>query len=245
MNIIPAIDIIDGKCVRLKQGDYNNKTVYSNNPLDVAKQFEDNGLQYLHLVDLDGAKYGSVINVSVLERIARETNLIIDFSGGIRSSTDLKRVFDSGAAKVTVGSIALSRQEIVLEWLEEYGGDSIIISADSMNKQIAVNGWLENSGIDIVPFIQQYKKLGATTVMCTDIAKDGMLAGPSLTLYEEIIAAADINLIASGGISTMADIRNLNMVGCKGAIIGKAIYEGYIKLSELTSYVEEENNTLS
>jgi phosphoribosylformimino-5-aminoimidazole carboxamide ribotide isomerase len=202
-------------------------------------------LQYLHLVDLDGARKGIITNIKVLESIACKTNLKIDFSGGIRSNADIKLAFSSGAAKVTVGSVALSRQDLVVEWMSEYGTDNIILSADCNNRQISVNGWVENSGTDVLSFIRQYRELGATTIMCTDISKDGMLTGPALELYSEILSATEINLIASGGVSSMKDVRRLQSVGCSGVIIGKAIYEGFIKLSELKNYVEETNNTLS
>jgi len=244
MNIIPAIDIIDGKCVRLKQGDYNAKTIYNSNPLDVAKQFADNGLQYLHLVDLDGARKGSIVNIKVLDSIAGKTNLKIDFSGGIRSNDDVKLAFNNGAVKVTVGSIALNQQDTVVEWLKQYGSDKLIISADCKNRFVATSGWEKNSDTDVLFFIEQYQKTGATTVMCTDISKDGMLAGPSVALYSEILSATNIKLIASGGVSTMDDVKRLESIGCNGVIIGKAIYEGCIKLSELKNYVEEKNNTL-
>lgn len=245
MNIIPAIDIIDGKCVRLTQGDYATKTIYNESPLDVAKEFEAFGLQQLHLVDLDGARNGVVTNINVLESIACKTNLKVDFSGGVRSNTDVELAFNCGASKVTVGSVALTRQDLVVEWLSKYGADNIVLSADCNNRRISTNGWTENSDVDVFSFIEQYRKLGATTVMCTDISKDGMLAGPALELYSEILSGTDISLIASGGIRSLEDIKLLRTVGCSGVIIGKAIYEGFIKLSELKNYVEEKNNTLS
>lgn len=245
MNIIPAIDIIDGKCVRLTQGDYHTKTIYSSNPVDVAQQFQDCGLQYLHLVDLDGAKKGSITNLRVLEEIAHNTNLKIDFGGGIRSDADMKLAFDNGAAQVTIGSVAVKRQDLVMGWQTKYGADRIILSADCNNRQISVNGWIDNSGVDVVSFIEHYKQLGIVNFMCTDIAKDGMLAGSALALYQEILSVTPIKLIASGGVRGLADIERLSVLGCDGVIIGKAIYEGYIKLSELKNYVEKKNNSLS
>lgn len=233
MRIIPAIDIIDGKCVRLSKGDYSTKKVYSESPLEVAKEFEANGITYLHLVDLDGAKSKQIINSKTLELIAAKTNLIIDFGGGIKSDEDVKIAFDCGATQITGGSIAANNPEIFMRWLIKYGNDKIILGADCKNRKIATNGWLETSEEDVVDFITAYKEKGIANVICTDIAKDGMLKGPSIELYTEIINKTNINLIASGGVSSFKDLEELVNIGCEGAIVGKAIYEGRITLKEL------------
>lgn len=238
MRIIPAIDIINGKCVRLSKGDYNTKKIYNENPLEVAKSFEDCGIQYLHLVDLDGAKSSKIINHKVLERIASKTNLKIDFGGGLKSNEDLKIAFECGANQITGGSIAVKNPSLFKEWISMYGSDKIILGADVNHNKIAVSGWLENSNEDIMPFIQNYQKDGILNVICTDIAKDGMLEGPSFLLYKEILAACpNINLIASGGISAFEEIPQLAELGCEGTIIGKAIYEGRISLKQLENYI--------
>lgn len=233
MRIIPAIDIIDGKCVRLSKGDYSTKKVYSESPLEVAKEFEANGITYLHLVDLDGAKSKQIINNKTLELIAAKTNLIIDFGGGLKSDKDVKIAFDCGATQITGGSIAANNPEIFMRWLIKYGNDKIILGADCKNRKIATNGWLETSEEDVVDFITAYKVKGIVNVICTDIAKDGMLKGPSIELYTEIISKTNINLIASGGVSSIKDLEKLVRIGCEGAIVGKAIYEGKITLKEL------------
>lgn len=233
MRIIPAIDIIDGKCVRLSKGDYSTKKVYSESPLEVAKEFEANGITYLHLVDLDGAKSKQIINSKTLELIAAKTNLIIDFGGGLKSDEDVKIAFDCGATQITGGSIAANNPEIFMRWLMKYGNDKIILGADCKNRKIATNGWLETSEEDVVDFITAYKEKGIANVICTDIAKDGMLKGPSIELYTEINNKTNINLIASGGVSSFKDLEELVNTGCEGAIVGKAIYEGRITLKEL------------
>lgn len=233
MRIIPAIDIIDGKCVRLSKGDYSTKKIYNENPLEVAKEFEANGITYLHLVDLDGAKSKHIVNYKILERIASETDLKVDFGGGIKSDEDLKIAFESGANQITGGSIAVSNRELFLKWLANYGADKIILGADCSDRKIATHGWLESSQLDVVEFIEGYKGEGIKTVICTDIAKDGMLQGSSNDLYKEILDKASINLIASGGVSSILDLEQLQDLGCEGAIIGKAIYEGNISLKEL------------
>lgn len=233
MRIIPAIDIIDGKCVRLSKGDYSTKKIYNENPLEVAKEFEANGITYLHLVDLDGAKSKHIVNYKILERIASETDLKVDFGGGIKSDEDLKIAFESGANQITGGSIAVSNRELFLKWLANYGADKIILGADCSDRKIATHGWLESSQLDVVDFIEGYKGEGIKTVICTDIAKDGMLQGSSNDLYKEILDKASINLIASGGVSSILDLEQLQDLGCEGAIIGKAIYEGNISLKEL------------
>lgn len=234
MRIIPAIDIIDGKCVRLSKGDYDTKKIYNENPVEVAKEFEDFGIQYLHLVDLDGAKAKKIINQKVIENIAKNTNLIIDFGGGIRSEEDLKIAFDSGAKKVTLGSIAVVNPEMCLAWLEKFGTEKLILGADCLDRKIKTSGWLENSETDVVDFIKEYQKKGFREVVCTDISKDGMLQGPSTALYQEIIENSSIELIASGGISNIEDVQKMKEIGCAGTIIGKAIYEGRISLEQLS-----------
>lgn len=233
MRIIPAIDIIDGKCVRLSKGDYDTKKIYNENPLEVAKEFEDNGIQYLHLVDLDGAKSKHIVNHRILESIASNTDLKIDFGGGLKSNEDLRIAFESGASQITGGSIAVKNPEVFEEWLEIYGSDKIILGADCKNRKIATHGWLESSELDVVDFIQEYEAKRVKYVICTDIAKDGMLQGTSNDLYKEIMSKTDVHLIASGGVSCMDDLVLLKEIGCEGAIIGKAFYEGKIRLEEL------------
>ncbi len=233
MRIVVAIDILDGKCVRLIRGDFNAKKVYYVDPLEIAKEIEDNGLKYLHLVDLDGAKNKKIINYRILERISVKTGLSIDFGGGIRSDEDLRIAFFSGANQVTGGSIAVTAPLIFLDWLEKYGADRIILGADSRNRQVAINGWTEQSGEDIIDFISGYASKGVKYTICTDAEKDGMLKGPATELYREILSSVKINLIASGGISSLNDLEMLRTAGCEGAILGKAVYEGKIKLKDL------------
>lgn len=234
MRIIPAIDIIGGKCVRLSKGDYSTQKTYSENPLDMAKQFEDFGVKYLHVVDLDGAKAKQIINYKTLELLATKTNLIVDFGGGIKSEEDVKIAFNSGAKQITVGSIAAQNPKLMLEWLQNYGNEKIILGADCKNRKIATNGWLESSEDDVVSFIQEYEKNGIVYSIVTDIEKDGMLQGPAFDLYDEILSETNqIKLIASGGITTIDDVIKLSEMGCEGAIIGKAIYEGTINLKNL------------
>lgn len=234
MKIIPAIDIIDGKCVRLAKGDYSTKKIYNENPVEVAKEFEDYGIKYLHLVDLDGAKSQKIVNEKVIENIANQTNLVIDFGGGIRSEEDLNKAFNSGASKVTLGSIAVSNPELSLNWLEKYGVEKIILGADCLDRKIKTSGWLQNSEKDVLTFIKHYQSKGFKEVVCTDISKDGMLEGPSTDLYQEILKILDIELIASGGISRIEEVKLMKEIGCAGTIIGKAIYEGKISLEELS-----------
>lgn len=234
MRIIPAIDIIGGKCVRLSKGDYSTQKTYSENPLDMAKQFEDFGVKYLHVVDLDGAKAKQIINYKTLELLATKTNLIVDFGGGIKSEEDVKIAFNSGAKQITVGSIAAQNPKLMLEWLQNYGNEKIILGADCKNRKIVTNGWLESSEDDVVSFIQEYEKNGIVYSIVTDIEKDGMLQGPAFDLYDEILSETNqIKLIASGGITTIDDVIKLSEMGCEGAIIGKAIYEGSINLKNL------------
>jgi len=234
MEIIPAIDIIDGKCVRLTEGDYAQKKVYNENPLEVAKSFEDAGIKRLHLVDLDGAKAGKVTNWKVLESIANGTGLIIDFGGGIKKETDLNIVFDSGAALATIGSLAVKEPALFESWLKQYGENRFLLGADVKGENIAIGGWLETTNETIIDFIQKYISKGITQLFCTDISKDGKLEGPSLDLYKKIIQQfPELYFIASGGVSSMKDIDDLKAIGCSGVIVGKAIYEGRIKISEL------------
>lgn len=233
MRLIPAIDIIEGKCVRLSKGDYNTKKVYNENPLDVAIEFEANGIEYLHLVDLDGAKSQHIVNYKVLESICTKTNLKVDFGGGLKSDEDLRIAFESGANQITGGSIAVKQPDTFKGWLNKYGSDKIILGADCKDRKIATTGWLETSELDVVDFIKQYEQEGAKYVICTDIAKDGMLHGTSNELYKEIIDKSEVNLIASGGVSNMDDLIQLKELGCEGAIIGKAFYEGKITLTQL------------
>lgn len=238
MRIIPAIDIIDGKCVRLSKGDYDTKIIYNENPLEVAKSFEAHGIEYLHLVDLDGAKSSKIVNYKILEQIATQTSLQIDFGGGLKSDEDLKIAFESGASQITGGSIAVKNRTIFEKWISEYGSEKIILGADAKDEKIAVSGWLEDSDEDLIPFIQEYQMKGIQYVICTDIAKDGMLEGPSFDLYNKILAAANgVKLIASGGISTFDELPKLAHLGCEGTIIGKAIYEGRISLKQLENYI--------
>ncbi|SDC84072.1 1-(5-phosphoribosyl)-5-[(5-phosphoribosylamino)methylideneamino] imidazole-4-carboxamide isomerase [Williamwhitmania taraxaci] len=233
MRIIPAIDIIDGKCVRLSKGDYNTKKVYSENPLDIAKSFEDHGIQYLHLVDLDGAKSQHIVNYKVLESICSGTQLKVDFGGGLKSNEDVRIAFESGANQITGGSIAVVSPNIFMQWMKQYGSDKIILGADCKNRKIATSGWIETSELDVIEFIKRYQKEGIKHVICTDIAKDGMLQGPSNKLYAEIISKTSVRLIASGGVSNLNDLMQLKELGCEGAIVGKAIYEGEITLTQL------------
>jgi phosphoribosylformimino-5-aminoimidazole carboxamide ribotide isomerase len=238
MRIIPAIDIIDGKCVRLSKGDYDTKKIYNENPLEVAKEFETHGIKYLHLVDLDGAKSKHIVNHKVLEQIATKTGLQIDFGGGLKTDDDLRIAFESGAKQITGGSIAVKDAETFLGWIEKHGADKIILGADAMDEKVAVSGWLEESKEELIPFIQSYQSKGIQYVICTDISKDGMLEGPSFELYSRILSQTkDIKLIASGGISTFDELPKLAEMGCEGTIIGKAIYENRISLKQLESYI--------
>ncbi|MGM5471388.1 1-(5-phosphoribosyl)-5-[(5-phosphoribosylamino)methylideneamino]imidazole-4-carboxamide isomerase [Flavobacteriaceae bacterium LMO-SS05] len=244
MRIIPAIDIIDGKCVRLTKGDYTTKKVYNENPLEVAKQFEASGIEYLHLVDLDGAKAKHIVNYKILEQIASKTTLKIDFGGGLKANEDLYIAFNSGAKQITGGSIAIKDSKTFEGWISKYGSQKIILGADSKNEKIAINGWQEQSKEDIIPFIKAYQKKRIQYVICTDISKDGMLEGPSFDLYKKIIQECSSNsnrqsikLIASGGVSSMDDIKALEELGCEAVIIGKALYEGHIQLKDLGHHI--------
>ncbi|OCK49892.1 1-(5-phosphoribosyl)-5-[(5-phosphoribosylamino)methylideneamino]imidazole-4-carboxamide isomerase [Chryseobacterium sp. CBo1] len=237
MKIIPAIDIIDGKCVRLSKGDYGTKKIYNENPVEVAKEFESFGIQFLHLVDLDGAKSKHIVNQKVLENIAKETSLQIDFGGGLKTLQDIEIAFNSGAKQITIGSIAVQNPEFCFALIEKYGSEKIILGADCDDRKIKTSGWLEESNQDVIDFIIQYQEKGIKNVICTDISKDGMLEGPSTDLYKNILSQTYIQLVASGGISCMEDICKMKEIGCSGTIIGKAIYEGKIELKELRNFV--------
>lgn len=233
MRIIIAIDIIGGKCVRLTRGDFKTTKVYSEDPLEIAKQIEDSGLKYLHLVDLDGAKNKRIENIHVLEKIAGNTKLTIDYGGGLRTADDMKRVFNAGASQATAGSIAVKDPMLFLEWFNEFGGDKLILGADFIGRKVSASGWLENSGIEITDFISGYVAKGVKYVICTDIGRDGMLRGPSADIYKEILAGVSVSLVASGGISSVQDIIEMRNIGCEGTIVGKAFYEGKVSLNEL------------
>lgn len=236
MKIIPAIDIIDGKCVRLTHGDYAQKKIYNENPLEVAKEFEDAGLRRLHLVDLDGAKAGAVRNWKVLETLAAKTAMVIDFGGGIKTAKDVDIVFSSGAALATVGSIAVKEEETFFQWLQQYGANKFLLGADVKDEKITVSGWTEQTDVWIYDFIEKQVAQGVTQVFCTDVSKDGALEGPSVELYKNIIQKfPKLHFIASGGVSNIDDVYQLGEIGCSGVIIGKAIYEGRIRLSELVN----------
>ncbi|WP_073174461.1 1-(5-phosphoribosyl)-5-[(5-phosphoribosylamino)methylideneamino]imidazole-4-carboxamide isomerase [Chryseobacterium vrystaatense] len=237
MKIIPAIDIIDGKCVRLSKGDYATKKIYSEDPVETAKEFESYGIQFLHLVDLDGARSRHIVNHKVLESIARETSLHIDFGGGLKTGGDIETAFNSGAKQITLGSIAVQDPEFCIEMLEKYGSEKIILGADCENRKIKTSGWLEESSLDIISFLLQYQEKGVIQTICTDISKDGMLQGPSTDLYKEILEKTTVKLTASGGISCMADVFRMKEIGCSGTIIGKAVYEGKIRLKQLQQFI--------
>jgi len=244
MRIIPAIDIINGQCVRLTKGDYDTKKVYNENPLEVAKMFQDSGIEYLHVVDLDGAKASHIVNYKILELIASKTNLKIDFGGGLKSNEDLKIAFESGAYQITGGSIAVKKPEVFIDWIAKYGSEKIILGADCNNEKIAISGWQEESDLEVISFIKDYRSKGIDYVICTDISKDGMLEGPSFNLYERILkesrlkqSEASLKLIASGGISKFEELPMLKEMGCEGVIIGKAIYENRISLKEIEEFI--------
>ena len=233
MRVIIAIDILDGKCVRLTKGDYGTKKIYNKDPLEVAREIEDNGISYLHLVDLDGAREKRIINHKILEKISLRTGLVIDFGGGIRSDEDLRTVFNSGANQVTAGSLAVTAPDMFLKWLSEFGNEKIILGADCRERMVTISGWTETSEENITDFISRYVSKGVKYSICTDVERDGMLTGPATGLYKEILGKVKINLIASGGISSPEDLDEIKEAGCEGAIVGKAIYEGKIKLKEL------------
>lgn len=234
IELIPAIDIIDGKCVRLTKGDYNQKTVYNDSPADVARQFEDMGFKRLHVVDLDGAKSKHIVNDHVLKAITDATNLKVDFGGGLKTDDDLKKAFEAGASMVTIGSIAVTKPELFLSWLKEYGTDKLILGADVRNGKISINGWKEDSAEELLPFLKQYVDHGVKNVLCTEISKDGTLQGPAIELYRQIMDAyPTLHLIASGGVGCTNDIHNLNDSGIPAVVFGKAFYEGKINIEEL------------
>jgi phosphoribosylformimino-5-aminoimidazole carboxamide ribotide isomerase len=238
IDVIPAMDILDGRCVRLSQGDYDRPTVYNDHPLEVAKQFEAHGIRRLHLVDLDGAKAHRIINYRVLEQIASRTSLIIDFGGGLKSDTDLEIAFDSGANRITGGSIAVKNPEQFQRWIDTYGASAIVLGADCRERKIAVAGWLEATDEDVLPFIHRWHERGIVQVICTDISKDGMLNGPAIDLYQDILAdTPQLHLIASGGVATLDDIECLHQARVPAVIVGKALYEGRITLSQISRFL--------
>ncbi|MGC9341726.1 MAG: 1-(5-phosphoribosyl)-5-[(5-phosphoribosylamino)methylideneamino]imidazole-4-carboxamide isomerase [Bacteroidales bacterium] len=238
MQIIPALDIIEGKCVRLSQGDYSKKKIYNSDPVEVAKMFEDWGLKRIHIVDLDGAKESHIVNHEVLNKISSSTSLIIDFGGGIKSDSDVEIAFDSGAEMITGGSIAVKEPETFTRWIEKYGSEKIILGADHRNGKIAISGWMEDSGLELIAFIKNYKRKGIRKVICTDISVDGMLKGPSIKIYSEILnAIQNIELIASGGVGAPKHLEDLEKTGIPSVIVGKAIYEGRIKAADIQKYL--------
>ena len=238
-DIIPAIDLIEGKCVRLSQGDYGKKTIYNENPLEVAKQFEDIGITRLHLVDLDGAKKGEVVNLKVLESIASKTKLTIDFGGGIKTNVSIESIFNSGAAMATIGSIAVKQPELFYSWIGKYGAERIFLGADVKDEKITISGWLENTNVSVYDFLKTNIAHGLTQAFCTDVSKDGMLEGPSLELYKKIISEfPDLYFVASGGVSDLKDVFELQNINCDGVIIGKAIYENRITIDELKDFIK-------
>ena len=236
IELIPAIDIIDGQCVRLTKGDYDQKTVYRDSPAEVAKEFEQLGFKRLHGVDLDGAKSKHIVNDSVLRRITTETNLTVDFGGGIKTDEDIEKAFEAGAAMVTVGSIAVTQPDLFIGWLNKYGAERMILGADVRNGKISINGWKEDSAEDLLPFLQKYIEAGVKNVLCTEISKDGTLQGPAIELYKEVMKEyPQLHLIASGGVSSKDDIEALDRAGIPAVVFGKAIYEGRINLKELVT----------
>ena len=238
IQIIPAIDLIDGKCVRLTHGDFDRKTVYSDDPVETAKEFEAAGIRRLHVVDLDGAKSGRPANIDVLKKIANDTELMIDFGGGVKTDEDVKRVFDAGAEFINLGSVAVKDPELFFEWLEHYGADSFILGADVREGRLAIDGWQTETEAEVIPYLSEYHARGVEQAFVTDISKDGAMQGPSFRLYREILMAIPgLELIASGGVTSVKDIDDLHDIGCSGVIIGKAIYEGKIELSELAKFL--------
>jgi phosphoribosylformimino-5-aminoimidazole carboxamide ribotide isomerase len=239
IEIIPAIDVIDGKCVRLSQGDYDTKKIYNESPVDVAKEFEASGIRRLHMVDLDGAKQGKIINLKTLETVASQTNLRIDFGGGIKTTGDVESVSNAGATFFNIGSIAVKQPEVVEDWIEQFGASTILLGADVKDENIMIHGWQQSAGINIFNYISVYINRGIRNIFCTDISKDGLLQGTSTELYKKILEAfPQLHLIASGGVSAIDDVDELNAIGCSGVIIGKALYEGRIQLSQLKKYLQ-------
>lgn len=243
IHIIPAIDIIDGHCVRLQQGDYDQKTVYNDDPVGVAQEFERYGIHRLHVVDLDGAKSKHIVNTLTLKQLSRNTSLKIDFGGGIKTDGDISLAFANGASQVTVGSVAAQQPELFIKWLKTYGPDKVILGADTRNGYISINGWKEDSEHELIPFLQKFVDAGVTRVLCTDISRDGMLSGPSVNLYKEILKHfPELKLMASGGVRHMGDVENLENAGLNSVVIGKAIYENGITLSEINRYIQKHSN---
>ena len=239
ITIIPAIDILDGKCVRLEQGDYRLKKVYEEDPVAAARRFEDQGIKRIHVVDLDGARDKHVVNWNSLEQIASKTSMIIDFGGGIKTDHDLEIVFESGAAMAVIGSVAVSDTDLFQSWLFAYGHEKIILAADALDGKIAVSGWTNITEISLFDFLKDYKAMGVRQVLCTDISRDGMMKGSSVELYTQLVQRfSSLKIIASGGVSTVAELHQLNQAGIAGAIIGKALYEGMIKLEELGEFLK-------
>jgi phosphoribosylformimino-5-aminoimidazole carboxamide ribotide isomerase len=238
IEIIPAIDIINGKCVRLSQGDFQTQKIYSESPVDIAKEFEEVGIKRLHMVDLDGAKKGSVVNISVLENVASSTNLKIDFGGGIKTTSDAEKVFNAGASIINIGSIAIKQPQIVVEWIEKFGAEKILLGADVKDEKIVINGWQQSTEINIIAYLKEWSSKKMNNIFCTDVSKDGLLQGASVNLYKKILKAIpNIHLTASGGVSSIQDVEELETIGCSGVIIGKALYEGKIKLNELKKFL--------
>jgi len=238
IEIIPAIDIIDGKCVRLSQGNYDTKKIYNESPVEVAKEYEANGVRRLHMVDLDGAKQGKIINLKTLEAVAAQTKLIIDFGGGIKRTNDVEAVLNAGAAMINIGSVAVKQPALVDEWIKQIGADKILLGADVKDENIMISGWQQAANINIIHYISAYIDRGIDQIFCTDISKDGLLQGASLDLYKKILNAfPELHLIASGGVTSIDNIEELNAIGCSGAIIGKALYEGTIQLHELKKFL--------
>lgn len=239
IEIIPAIDIIDGKCVRLAQGDYQTKKIYNDSPVDVAKQFEDAGIKRLHIVDLDGANHGKIINLKTLETVASNTKLIIDFGGGIKTTEDVEVVLNAGAMMINIGSSAVKQPGLVKAWIQQFGASKILLGADVRDENIMINGWQQSTNINIINYISTYINKGIHQIFCTDISKDGLLHGTSIDLYKKILNAfPSLSLLASGGVSSIDDVDELNIIGCSGVIIGKALYEGKIELNQLKKYLQ-------
>ncbi|WP_057937512.1 1-(5-phosphoribosyl)-5-[(5-phosphoribosylamino)methylideneamino]imidazole-4-carboxamide isomerase [Algoriphagus resistens] len=238
MQIIPAIDLIGGKCVRLSQGDYSSKKEYHDDPLEMARRFEGVGIQQLHLVDLDGAKAKKIVNADVLQRISSGTSLQVDFGGGIQADEEIEKAFELGAKQVTGGSIAVKNAALFHAWIKTYGSEKIILGADAKDRKIAVGGWEETTSVDLIPFIKDYVAKGISYVICTDVAKDGLLQGPSIDLYKDILKEIPgVKLIASGGVSSVKDLEELEKIGVYGTIVGKAYYEGRVTLEEMAAFV--------
>jgi phosphoribosylformimino-5-aminoimidazole carboxamide ribotide isomerase len=238
IEIIPAIDIINGKCVRLSQGDFETQKIYSESPVDIAKGFEEAGIKRLHIVDLDGAKKGSIVNIHVLQNIASQTSLKIDFGGGIKTTQDAEKIFDAGASIINIGSIAIKQPHIVVEWIEKFGAEKILLGADVKNEKIVINGWQQSTEINIITYLKEWSSKKMNNIFCTDVSKDGLLQGASVNLYKKILEAIpNIHLNASGGVSSIEDVEGLEAIGCSGVIIGKALYEGKIKLNELKKFI--------